>query len=439
MQAYSSTQRAQAASSPSFASFSSASSAGECNATNTTDATAPPLPPPPYFGTHAVDHAVAGVGAGITATVCMNPLDLIKVKFQVDTRPVRPLSLSFPSLSLTHVLTGGRVGREIAQSLSGIVREHGWTGLYRGLGPNVIGNSTSWGLYFLWYTMIKEAMSNGQLSLASASSSAPVKLSASQHLLAASVSGAATALLTNPIWVVKTRMFATPPPPRRSSQCATIITPRSMQHYRNTLDGLVSIYRNEGIRGWYKGGGLALVGVSNGAIQFTAYEQLKKWRSRVAMRRNLRQSGPHAATAQDDKLIPEGGVKLSNTEYILLSGASKIAAIFLTYPYQVVRSRIQNFPVASSPTFTTTAASYTSIPDCIRKTYTHEGGLRAFYKGLTANCVRVLPGTCVTFVVYEQIAWALKGAAADRTAAAQRASRAAPAGNTAGTDIDIDG
>lgn len=40
--------------------------------------------------------------------------------------------------------------------------------------------------------------------------------------------------------------------------------------------------------------------------------------------------------------------------------------------------------------------------DVIARTYKGEG-LKAFYKGLAPNAVRILPGTCVTFVVYENI------------------------------------
>ncbi len=40
--------------------------------------------------------------------------------------------------------------------------------------------------------------------------------------------------------------------------------------------------------------------------------------------------------------------------------------------------------------------------------------MRGFYRGLATNLVRVLPGTCVTFVVYENIAWVLRTQAAKR-------------------------
>ncbi|KAH9024311.1 hypothetical protein EDB85DRAFT_1987902 [Lactarius pseudohatsudake] len=43
--------------------------------------------------------------------------------------------------------------------------------------------------------------------------------------------------------------------------------------------------------------------------------------------------------------------------------------------------------------------------------WTHEG-VAGFYHSLATNLVRALPGTCVTFVVYGNIAWLLKHAAA---------------------------
>ena len=78
------------------------------------------------------DHAFAGIGAGTAAVLCMNPLDLLKVKFQVSTRGPE-----------------GGVGRGIWRALRDIHANEGWRGLYRGLSPNVAGNATSWGLYFL--------------------------------------------------------------------------------------------------------------------------------------------------------------------------------------------------------------------------------------------------------------------------------------------------
>lgn len=62
----------------------------------------------------------------------MHPLDLLKVKLQVATGPPK-----------------AGIGRQIWLSLKDIQQSQGWKGLYRGVGPNIAGNASSWGLYFL--------------------------------------------------------------------------------------------------------------------------------------------------------------------------------------------------------------------------------------------------------------------------------------------------
>lgn len=178
----------------------------------------------------------------------------------------------------------------------------------------------------------------------------------------------------------------------------------------------------EGFRGLSKGMVLALFGVSNGAIQFMTYEELKKWRIEL---RRIR-LGVEGSDEESKKLVSlfwgcrfsSCGVLMrlsesqSNVEYILMSGSAKLVAIGLTYPYQVIRSRIQvcrplslpSDPIPLLMVFSTqyqppTITPYTSIPNCISRTYAAEG-LKGFYKGLSTNAVRILPGTCVTFVVY---------------------------------------
>ncbi|KAI0786496.1 mitochondrial carrier domain-containing protein [Abortiporus biennis] len=309
-------------------------------------------PPPSFFPTPAIDHAFAGIGAGIVAVLCMHPLDLLKVKYQVATKS--------PS---------GGVGKAIWNSLKSIKENEGWRGLYRGVGPNIAGNASSWGLYFLFYNMLKARASNGDPNY---------KMSPGTYLLCSAEASAVTAIMTNPIWVVKVRMFTT----RADSPNA----------YRGLWDGLSSIYKAEGLAGWWKGTSLALFGVSNGALQFMAYEEMKRLGFESKKRKFALLGREY--TPNDDKL--------SNTAYTLMSGASKLVALTLTYPYQVVRSRIQN---------NATAHLYPTIPACIKRTFSEEG-LRGFYRGLGTNLVRVLPGTCVTFVVYENIAWLLRSSAA---------------------------
>ena len=71
--------------------------------------------------------------------------------------------------------------------------------------------------------------------------------------------------MTNPIWVVKTRLCLKD----------TDSVPEHMR-YKGLRDGLVNLYRYEGLRGCYKGYFPGLLGVSHGALQFMFYEELKK-------------------------------------------------------------------------------------------------------------------------------------------------------------------
>jgi len=48
------------------------------------------------------------------------------------------------------------VGGSIAIVRDILRKEGSLQGLYRGLTPNIIGNSISWGLYFMWYGNIKD-------------------------------------------------------------------------------------------------------------------------------------------------------------------------------------------------------------------------------------------------------------------------------------------
>jgi solute carrier family 25 folate transporter 32 len=207
------------------------------------------------------------------------------------------------------------------------------------------------------------------------------------------------------------------------------------------LDGLRTIYRAEGMRGLYKGSLLALVGVSNGSIQFATYEEIKRRRTDIKRRlfakqgkewkiedeklvsvyisgkrgvdlvqgRGENSSVPSSSSSLHLHLGVAGRVKThadtqTNTEYILASGSSKFVAIALTYPYQVVRARIQNAP---APTATIPRLT---IPSVIRSVWRNESFL-GFYKGLGTNALRILPGTCTTFVVYENLVWAFRSLA----------------------------
>jgi solute carrier family 25 folate transporter 32 len=82
----------------------------------------------------SVDQAIAGFTAGAVSTIILHPLDLLKTRFQIDEKR----------------------RNSIVRSVTAFARSEGITGLYRGLSPNFVGTSMSWGLYFLFYSKFKE-------------------------------------------------------------------------------------------------------------------------------------------------------------------------------------------------------------------------------------------------------------------------------------------
>lgn len=187
--------------------------------------------------------------------------------------------------------------------------------------------------------------------------------------------GALTSILTNPIWVIKTRMLST------GSH-----TPGA---YQSFVSGATQILRTEGIPGFYRGLVPALFGVSHGAFQFMAYEKLKSYRLRL--------------------LPPTGGggagerkAEFTNIELLLISGLSKTFAGCITYPYQVLRTRLQlqAYNADAATKSATAKSSYRGVWDATRQIWAQEG-ISGFYKGLGPSLVRVLPSTWVVFLVYE--------------------------------------
>jgi len=291
------------------------------------------------------EHLVAGVGGGVVATSILHPLDLLKIRFAVNDGQWQLSPSTRPTYRSTVV---------------NILRSEGVRGLYQGVTPNILGAGSAWGFYFFFYNAAKSKMQDGN---------AQKQLSALSHLLAASSSGVLTLTMTNPIWVVKTRLCLQSGDQNKSAAKS------DARVYRGFLDALVKIARHEGLRGLYSGFVPGLFGVSHGAVQFMAYEELK--------------NSYHNYHKQ------EITTKLGTIEYLSFAALSKLFAAMTTYPYQVVRARLQD-----------TQSKYISSRDCISKIYNLEGWM-GFYKGLTPNLIRVVPATMITFVVYENLSYYL--------------------------------
>ncbi|KAM3363735.1 folate transporter 1, chloroplastic isoform X1 [Capsicum galapagoense] len=293
------------------------------------------------------ENATAGATAGLATVTFSHPLDVVRTRFQVyDGR-----------------ISNVPAYRNTSHALFAIARTEGLRGLYGGFYPAVLGSTISWGLYFFFYSKAKQRYLRNR-----------EELSPGLHLASAAEAGALVCFCTNPIWLVKTRL--------------QLQTPNQIRPYTGFHDALRTIFKDEGWRALYKGLMPSLFLVTHGAIQFTAYEELRK----VLVSLKAQENENPLATAAD---------LLDSVDYATLGASSKLVAVLTTYPFQVVRSRLQQRPS------TTGVPRYMDSWHVVKETARFEG-IRGFYRGITANVLKNAPAASITFIVYENVLNMLK-------------------------------
>jgi solute carrier family 25 (mitochondrial folate transporter), member 32 len=328
----------------------------------------------------ALIETVAGLTAGSVATLVVHPLDIVKTRMQLH-RSNAPTSASLTTMSLLRALTTHA--------------PHPLRALYRGLTPNLLGNASSWASFFFFKARAESALlrlrrrrdGDGDALVSAAAAVLPgARLTPADYFVASAGAGAGVQVLTNPIWVLKVRMLASD----RGTAGA----------YPSMWAGARRVWREEGLRGFYRGLGISLLGVAHGAVQFAVYEPTKRLYLARRLQRERRE-GREQQQGGDGSGGGGGGgggggrpLKITNEATLVLSTVSKLVAGAATYPYQVIRSRLQNFNADEQ--------YGRGIRGVVRSTWAHEG-LRGFYRGIIPGVVRVMPATWVTFLVYENM------------------------------------
>ncbi|KAJ2773893.1 hypothetical protein IWQ56_000818 [Coemansia nantahalensis] len=296
-------------------------------------------------------HFVAGGLGGMAGAVVTSPLDVLRTRQQLhgSRRPAAAATAA----------TGGYLSRAVrpladtAVILRDLCVKEGARGWFAGLGPALVGIVPSRAIQFFTYANGKQALArwNGQET--------PLV-----QLSAAAFAAMVTTTATSPIWMVKTRMQLAKDTPGGGSGGGSIACLRA-------------IVEKEGLRGLYKGTSAAYLGASESAIQWMIYEQLKR-----------------AARSRS----PESGAAARATwfEYFGAAASAKLLASVITYPHEVLRTRLRQPPDEHG------VVKYRGLVRSARIIFAEEG-LRGFYGGLTPHLLRTVPNASIMFLAYELV------------------------------------
>ncbi|KAI6080010.1 Solute carrier family 25 member 33-like protein [Aix galericulata] len=291
---------------------------------------------------------------GTAGAILTCPLEVVKTRLQSSQLTLRPLCLSeiqLPGMSV-RLVNPTPPSPGVLKLLRTILEKEGMRSLFRGLGPNLVGVAPSRAIYFAAYSGVKEKLNT-----------VLVPESKKVHMLSAACAGITSSTLTNPIWLVKTRMQLEA---RMKGELSS-----------NALQCAMHVYHTEGLRGFYRGITASYAGVSETIIHFVIYEALKQ---------QLRNG--HHSLSTPLTLSP------NSRDFFGLMGAaavSKTCASCIAYPHEVIRTRLRE-----------EGSRYHSFIQTLQLVVREEGPL-ALYRGLLAHLIRQIPNTAIMMATYELI------------------------------------
>ncbi|CAN6295936.1 unnamed protein product [Urochloa humidicola] len=141
----------------------------------------------------AVVNGLAGAGGGIIAQIITYPLQTVNTRQQTERSAKKRKAGS----SATDTST-------LYQILQ-LIQNEGWGGLYSGLKPSLIGTAASQGIYYYFYQILKNKVEDVAVARRT-KGLGDGSVGMLSWLGIAAVAGSINVLLTNPIWVLVTRM-----------------------------------------------------------------------------------------------------------------------------------------------------------------------------------------------------------------------------------------
>lgn len=309
---------------------------------------------------------IEGGIASIVAGVSTHPLDLLKVRMQLQgeaqaTHSLRP-ALAFQTGSHgafhapPHPHAPPRVG--LVSVGMRIVQQDGVAALFSGVSATVLRqtlySTTRMGLY----DMLKKKWSDpttGNMPLV-------------QKIAAGLIAGGIGAAVGNPADVAMVRM-----------QADGRLPLAQRRNYKSVIDAISQMAKNEGVTSLWRGSSLTVNrAMLVTASQLASYDQIK------------------------ETILERGLMKDGLGTHVTASFAAGFVAAVVSNPVDVIKTRVMNMKVEPGM-----APAYSGAVDCVVKTVRSEG-LMALYKGFIPTISRQGPFTVVLFVTLEQVRKLLK-------------------------------
>ncbi|XP_015108423.1 peroxisomal membrane protein PMP34 isoform X1 [Diachasma alloeum] len=272
-------------------------------------------------------HAISGAAGSVVAMATFFPLDTVRSRLQLEE---------------------DRQAKNTLATIRDLVSKEGPCTLYRGVVPVLQSLCASNFVYFYAFHGLKR-MRNSK------------NQTAGNDLLLASIAGVTNVLATTPLWVVNTRL--------KTRGIGGVHEPNN-NDYVTLLEGIIHIWKYEGIRKLWAGTLPSLILVSNPAIQFMIYESIKR-------RVNASLGTPAWV-------------------FFTIGAIAKAVATTLTYPLQLVQAKLRhghNYKNLPSDAGTIQMLLY------ILKTQ----GLGGLYKGMEAKLLQTVLTAALMFLAYEKI------------------------------------
>lgn len=307
-----------------------------------------------------IDFSAGAISGGISRTVT-SPLDVIKIRFQVQLEPTSRLALLNRNIYGPSKYTG------MVQATKDIFREEGLRGFWRGNVPAL--------LMVMPYTAIQFAVLHKVKAFAAGSSRTEDHIHLSPYLsfISGALAGCAATVGSYPFDLLRTILASQGEP----------------KVYPNMRAAFLDIVRTRGVRGLYAGLSPTLVEiVPYAGLQFGTYDTFKRW----TMAWNQRQSFN----------VTHGDDAISSFQLFLCGLAAGSVAKAVCHPLDVVKKRFQIEGLQRHPRYGARVEhhAYKNMYDALHRIIQKEGWA-GLYKGIVPSIVKAAPAGAVTFVAYE--------------------------------------